>query len=113
MSRLEIEFTNETLVMTERGIERLQDLLHRPVDPALWAVKWSHKGNFNGISFHRSHGEVKDFVEKQIDSVPYGPARLIDVSPWLLDNVNTHGYCWTNLTEFEEAKTYGGPGCKH
>jgi hypothetical protein len=108
-----IEFTDDALVITENGLERLADLLHRPVEPCLWAIAWSYKGIQNGISFHRSHREAKQFAELQIDSKPIGPARLVDVSEWLFGNVKEYGYCWTNLSNFSQAKEYEGPVCKH
>lgn len=113
MSNLVIEFTNEALVVTENGVERLVDILHRPVDPSLWAIKWCFKGHPNGISFHKSHKVAKAFAQAQIDSQPDGPARLVNVSPWLYENVQEHDYCWTNIDSFDEAVTYQGPVCSH
>lgn len=113
MRDLVIEFTDDTLIMTERGIERLSALLRRPVNPVLWAIKWKYKDIPNGISFHRAHKDAKKFAAMQIDSVPDGPARLVDVSPWLVEAVKEHDYCWTNLNSFEEALTYKGPTCSH
>jgi hypothetical protein len=111
--RLEIEFTNNTLVMTENGVERLTDILHRPVENCLWAIKWCFKGYPNGISFHKSHKHAKDFADVQIDSQPAGPARLVNVSDNIYQCVQKHGYCWTNLLEFEEAQTYKEDTWKH
>lgn len=112
-TELEIEFTDKTYVMTERGVERLTDLLHRPVKPCLWAIKWKFNGTPNGISFHRSHKHAKGFASVQIDSEPDGPARLVDVSQSIMDCVEKNGYCWTNLTSFDEALTYEGEVWKH
>ena len=113
MRNVYIEFTDDTLVHTEQGVERLADLLHRPVTQCLWAICWQFKGYPNGISFHPSHSEAKKFAEMQIDSQPSGPARLVDVSDYLCNCVNEHGYCWTNLTCFDEAMTYGGEQWNH
>lgn len=113
MRELEIEFTDDTLIMTDKGLERLSDLLRRPITPSLWAIKWCYKGQANGISFHRSHKDARAFAEMQIDSEPNGPARLVDVSNWLVNSVKEHDYCWTNLNSFNEAATYGGPECRH
>lgn len=110
-----LEVTDDTLVATERGIMRLADILHRPVDPSLWAICWNYANTPNGISFHRSHKEAKEFVQAMHIplSKPSGPARLVKVSQYLADKVNDEGYCWTNLATFEEAETYGGIKCNH
>lgn len=113
MPQLEIEFTNNTLVVTEQGVERLEDILHRPVSQCLWAIKWVYGALPNGISFHRSHKLAKSFAAMQIDSKPEGCARLVDVSAYLYDCVQKHGYCWTNLTSFAEAETYEGESWNH
>lgn len=113
MADMYIEFTDETLVLTEKGVEKLATLLHRPVNPALWAIKWEFDGKPNGISFHRSHKEAKQFAEVQLDSKPESHARLVDVSEWLLKYVKEYGYCWTNLNSFSEALTYRGLACNH
>ena len=108
MKKLQIEFTNETLVMTGRGVQRLADILHRPVQNCLWAIKWCKDGGPNGISFHKSHKSAKDFADKQIDSIPHGPARLVDVSKNIYECVQKNDYCWTKLSDFAEAETYEG-----
>lgn len=113
MPNVQIEFSDDTLVLTEHGVERLADLLHRPVLSSLWAVKWCFGNTPNGISFHKSHKSVKQFVDQQIDSVPQGPARLVNVSKHIYDCVNKNGYCWTNLNCFSEAETYEGETWKH
>ena len=113
MRNVYIEFTDNTLVQTDQGVQKLTDLLHRPVNQCLWAICWKFKGFHNGISFHPSHAEAKKFAEMQIDSYPAGPARLVDVSDFLCDCVNEHGFCWTNLTSFDEAMTYEGEKCSH
>lgn len=105
---LYIEFNDSTWVKTERGAEKLVDLLHRPVTQCLWAIKWCFQGKPNGISFHKSHGLAKKFAEQQIDSKPDGPARLVDVSDHIYNCVQAREYCWTNLSNFEQAKTYTG-----
>lgn len=113
MSTLYLEVTDDTLVATERGVVRLRDILHRSVEPSLWAICWRFGGNIrNGISFHRSHKEARDFAHAQVDNQPDGPARLVKVSQWLADKVNEEKYYWTNLSTFEEAETYEGQ-CNH
>ncbi|RZK44055.1 MAG: hypothetical protein EOO61_04480 [Hymenobacter sp.] len=113
MKDLLIEFSDNTLVATDQGVQRLATLLDRHVFPCLWAVRWKFGALPNGISFHASHKAAKDFVNMQIDSEPDGPARLVDVSDHIMQCVNKNGYCWTNLTEFSEAKTYEGETWKH
>ena len=113
MARIEFEFTDETLVLTEQGVERLQDILRRPVMPCLWAIKWRFKDRPNGISFHKSHDLARKFAALQLDSEPDGPARLVDVSQYIYDCVEEFEYCWTSLRCFEEAKTYEGEKWNH
>ena len=113
MPGLQIEFTDDTLVYTEQGIERLATLLERPVSQCLWAVKWKFRDIPNGISFHKSHKSAKLFSESQIDSSPEGPARLVDVSDFIYKYVASHDYCLTNLKSFEEAATFKGDVCNH
>lgn len=113
MSIVEIEFNNKTRVLTENGVEFLVDLLGRPVELSLWALKWTLNGVPNGISFHKSHKVAKAFAAAQIDSVPESPARLVEVSDWLYNKVQKCQYYWTNMNDFEEAKTYGGEKWNH
>ena len=108
MPEMQIEFTDNTYVVTEQGVERLVDLLHRPVHPCLWAIKWQSGGKFNGVSFHKSHKAAKSFVSMQLDSKPLGCARLVDVSKPIYDNVQQNGFCWAKLNSFDEALTYEG-----
>jgi len=110
---LYIQFTDNTYVATERGIERLVDILHRPVAPCLWAIKWTVEGKPNGISFHKSHGHARKFAELQIDSEPDGPARLVNVSDHIYNCVEEHEYCWTDLSSFDEARSYQGKTWTH
>jgi len=98
---MHVEFTDDTLVATERGIEKLRDILHRPVEPCLWAVKWP-----SCMSFHATHKDVKKFVDVQVHCVPQGPARLVDVSASILAAVIEDGYVVTDLTEFDQALTH-------
>jgi hypothetical protein len=113
MPELQIEFTNDTLISTVQGVERLETLLRRSVHPCLWAIKWCFQNRPNGISFHKSHKMAKKFAEQQIDSVPDGPARLVDVSDYIYECTQKHGYCWTNIGDFSEAKTYEGEKWNH
>lgn len=113
MTSLQIEFTDDTLVLTEQGVERLTDILRRPVSPCLWAIKWKFRGEPNGISFHKSHQLAKKFAKLQIDSEPDGPARLVDVSSYIYNCVQEQEWCWTNLSCFSEALTYEGEKWNH
>jgi len=101
MTKLSFEFTDDTLVMTSQGVERLADILHRPVHTALWAIKWP-----TGISFHNSHKDLGPFIAQQMELKPEGPARLIDVSKYIAEAVQENGFCCTQLNSFEEAATY-------
>ena len=115
MTNMYLEVTDDALVSTERGIVRLRDILKRAVEPSLWAICWNFGDIRNGISFHRSHKDAKKFVDelKIPNLVPNGPTRLVKVSQYLADKVNNEGYCWTNLSSFEEAETYEGEPCSH
>lgn len=108
MPNLAIEFSEETLVLTDSGVERLGDLLRREVIPSLWAIKWNLRGRPNGVSFHKSHKAAKTFADLQLDSVPDGPARLVDVCPTIYKHVKDNGHCWTSLVSFEDAAKYEG-----
>jgi hypothetical protein len=107
MPNMQIEFTNDTLVLTSQGVERLEDILHRPVIPCLWAIKWQRGFQPNGISFHKAHRAARDFAEQQIDSTPNGCSRLVNVSKHIMKEVEENGFYWTNLSDFEQAETYG------
>ena len=113
MPEIQIEFTDDTLVLTEDGVERLADILKRPVSKSLWAIKWKFGKIPNGISFHQSHKSAKKFADLQIDSIPDGPARLVDVSEHIYSCVEKSEYCWTNLQSFDDAKTYEGETWNH
>ena len=113
MGELEVQFRDDTLVWTEDGIVRLADILGRPVEKSLWAIKWALGDAHNGISFHKNHKIAVEFAKVQMDSQPETPARLVPVSDWLYDKVQKCHYYWTDLKTFAEAKTYGGPKWNH
>lgn len=113
MGELEVQFSNDTPVWTENGVVRFADILGRPVELSLWAIKWRLDGRPNGISFHKSHRVAVAFAAVQIDSQPETPARLVTVSDWLYNKVQECDYYWTNLHSFEEAETYEGPKWNH
>ena len=113
MGEIEVQFRNDTLVLTENGVERLDVLLGRPVEKSLWAIKWRLNGVPNGISFHKSHRIAVAVAEVQIDSKPETPARLVTVSEWLYKKVEKCQYYWTNLNSFEEAVYYKGETWSH
>ena len=115
MSEVYLEVTDNTLVATDRGVMRLAEILHRPVEPSLWAICWNYENTHNGITFHRSHKSARQFVlDMDVpECKPNGPARLVRVSQYLVDKVEQDGFCWTNLSTFEDAQTYGGPECSH
>lgn len=103
MPHLEFEFSNDTLVVGPRGVERLCDLLHREVKPCVWAIKWK---NPDRISFHKSHKHLHDFVALQLDSEAESPARLVNVSEYIYQCVEEEDYCVVNLSDFSEAEKY-------
>lgn len=108
MVKLDLEFTDNTLVYTQEGVELLTDLLKRSVEPCLWAIKWRYRDKVEGISFHGSHKLARKFSETTCDSIPDGPTRLVNVSNYLSKKAQKDGYVWTNLKDFEDAKTYEG-----
>ncbi len=115
VSDMYLEVTDDTLIATDKGVMRLSDLLHRPVDPSLWAICWNYASIQNGISFHRSHKDARDFIlaMDNPECKPNGPARLVKVSQYLADKVRREGFCWTNLSTFDEATTYEEIKCSH